>query len=140
MHDTDISSQLSSEGWKQRDLPGFMGTAGPLWTRKEGHTWAYGLLVQAPHLNPAGSAHGGALMTLVDHAVSAVAWEICQRKPCVTLQMDCHFYAAVQPGQFTEVRAKVTHQTGSLVFASAIVTVKGEPVFTCQAILKKLSS
>lgn len=133
------ADQLFAEGWKRRELPGFIGTAGPLWTRRDGDGWAYGLLVQDHHLNPAGRAHGGALMTLLDHAVSTVAWEACQRQACVTVQMDCHFFEALLPREFAEVRADVTHQTGSMVFASAVLTVRGKPVLTCKAILKKLS-
>lgn len=139
MNVPEQAAQLGAEGWKPRELPGFIGTAGPLWTRREGDVWAYGLLVEDRHLNPAGRAHGGALMTLVDHAVSAVAWETCQRQACVTVQMDCQFFAALQPGQFAEVRADVTHQTGSMVFAAAILTVRGKPFLSCKAILKKLS-
>ena len=31
------------EGWKPRTLPGFFDLVGPLWTRKEGDSWAYGI-------------------------------------------------------------------------------------------------
>jgi acyl-coenzyme A thioesterase PaaI-like protein len=132
------SVTLQALGWKPRDLPGFIGLSGPLWTRREGETWAYGLLVEERHLNPAGRAHGGALMTLVDHAISSVAWEISGRRPCVTLQMDCHFVAALTPGQFAEVRVDITHQTGGLVFAKGLMSAGDSPVLTAQAVLRKL--
>lgn len=134
------SETLASQGWKARELPGFIGLSGPLWTRREGESWAYGLLVEGRHLNPAGRAHGGAIMTLVDHAISSVAWENSGRSSCVTLQMDCHFLASLEPGQFAEVRVDITHQTGGLVFARGLLSAGGTPVLTAQAVLRKLSS
>lgn len=134
-----ITEALSMQGWRPRDLPGFIGHSGPLWTRREGESWAYGLLVEDRHLNPAGRAHGGALMTLIDHALSTVSWEASGRKPCVTLQMDCHFVAALSPGQFAEVRVEIVHQTGGLVFAKGLMSADGSVVLTAQAVLRKLT-
>ena len=51
-------TSLKDQGWKQRSLPGFIGIAGPLWTRREGESWAYGLLAGGQHLNPAQVVHG----------------------------------------------------------------------------------
>jgi acyl-coenzyme A thioesterase PaaI-like protein len=133
------SDALVLQGWKPRELPGFIGLAGPLWTRREGETWAYGLWVEERHLNPAGRAHGGALMTLMDHAISSVSWESTGRKPCVTLQMDCHFVAGLSPGQFAEVRAEIVQQTGGLVFAKGLMSAGGSVVLTAQAVLRKLA-
>ncbi|MEZ5647212.1 MAG: PaaI family thioesterase [Burkholderiaceae bacterium] len=140
MPETNTPQSLTGKGWKPRELPGFIGLAGPLWTRREGDAWAYGLFVEDRHLNPAGRAHGGALMTLIDHAISAVAWEFSGRKACVTLQMDCQFMAALAPGQFAEVRVDITHQTGGLVFARGTLTADSTPVMAAQAVLRKLSS
>lgn len=137
----DIAVQPpESAGWKQRSLPGFIETAGPLWTRREATGWAYGFVCEARHLNPAQRVHGGALMTLLDHAISSVAWEATGRKPCVTLQLDNQFLAAVEAGQFAEARAVVTHQTGGLVFMRGSVTVGECQVLAAQAILKILSA
>ncbi len=130
---------LVAGGWKERALPGFMGHAGPLWTRREGDAWAYGMRLEDKHLNPAGRVHGGALMTLLDHAVSAVAWEAAGRVPCVTLQLDSQFLGAALAGQFAEVRVGIVRQTGSLVFARAELAANGEPLMIAQAILKKLA-
>jgi uncharacterized protein (TIGR00369 family) len=138
-HDTHLL-RLQAEGWKARDLPGFMGTAGPLWTRREGDGWAYGLLAEAKHLNPHGVVHGGALLALLDHAISTVAWEASARAPCVTIQLDTLFLAAVREGQFAEARASLSHRTGSLVFMRGDVMVGGTPVLGAQAILKAVSA
>lgn len=98
--------ELVQQHWKRRELPGFMGRAGPLWTRRDGDAWTYALLAEEAHLNPAGVVHGGALATLVDHAISSVAWEACARQPCLTLQLDTHFIGPVRAGQLWRRRAR----------------------------------
>ena len=60
------------------------------------------MLFDQQHLNPAARVHGGALMTLLDHAISSTAWEACDRQPCVTVQMDTQFLGAVEAGQFAQ--------------------------------------
>ena len=138
MMDEHTRMHLDAANWTVRTLKGFIEQAGPLWTRREDGGWAYGLLCEATHLNPAARMHGGALVTLLDHAISTVAWEACDRAPCVTLQLDTQFLSAVREGQFAEARASVSHKTGSLVFLRGAVTVDGEPVLMAQAILKVL--
>lgn len=138
MSNEALRQQLESDGWKPRALSGFVDVAGPLWTRRDERGWAYGFLCEAQHLNPARRAHGGALMTLLDHAISTVAWEATQRRACVTLQLDSQFLAAVEEGQFAQARAQVTHQTRGLVFLRGEVSVDDRPVLLGQAILKIL--
>lgn len=125
--------------WQARELKGFIAHAGPLWARREGEGWAYGFAIGPQHLNPAGVVHGGALLTLVDHAMSTVAWEACGRVPCVTLQLDSHFAAPVLPGQFVEARAHVARRTGSLVFMRGELRVDDSLVLGAQALMKPLN-
>lgn len=127
---------LSAAGWRQRTLPGFVGLIGPLWTRKEEPAWAYGLLATAGHLNPAGVVHGGLLTSLMDHALSAIAWEAVGRRACLTVQLDTHFIAAAAEGQFLEARGRVVRATSSLVFMQGQVSAAGVDVITASAILK----
>lgn len=130
--------ELVLQNWKRRDLPGFMGRAGPLWTRREGEEWGYAILADAAHLNPAGVVHGGALFTLLDHAISSVAWEACGRLPCLTLQLDTHFIGPVRAGQLAQARAQLVRRTGSLAFLRGAVAVEGRDVVTAQALMKIL--
>lgn len=125
--------------WKPLELPGFIGQAGPLMTRREAGEWVYGLQVTARHLNPAGVMHGGALSTLMDHAISTVAWEACGRVPCITLELNTHFLSAVREGQQVEARATVLRRTRSLVFMQGQLTVNGDAVLSAQAIMKVAS-
>lgn len=134
--DQDQPSQPEAQGWKVRTLSGFIQTAGPLWTRREGDAWAYGLLAGTQHLNPVGVVHGGTLLTLLDHTISAVAWEASGRASCVTVQLDTHFIGAVRQGQFAEARAEVSRRTRSLIFMRGSLVVAQDLVLSAQAILK----
>jgi uncharacterized protein (TIGR00369 family) len=123
-------------GWKARELPGFFGLVGPLWTKKEGDAWAYGVLAEAKHCNPAGIVHGGMLTTLLDHALSVLAWEANARAPCITVALDVQFLAAARPGEFVAARGNITRQTSSLVFTQGGLTVNDRAIATASAIFK----
>jgi acyl-coenzyme A thioesterase PaaI-like protein len=78
------------------------------------------------------------LTTLIDHVLSTVAWEACDRMPCVTVQLDTHFMAEVRAGQFAQARANITARTSSLVFMEGLVQVDDRPVLAARAIMKVL--
>lgn len=126
----------TQDGWKARDLPGFFGLVGPLWTKREGDAWAYAVLAEARHTNPAGLVHGGMLTTLLDHALSVIAWEANQRKPCITVALDVQFLAAVPPGDLVEARGRIVRQTASLVFMQGNLSVGSEAIAAASAIMK----
>ena len=128
------------DGWRERPAAGFVGLAGPLWTRREANGWGYAFLAQERHTNPAGMVHGGMLLTLVDHAIATVAWEANGRRPCLTITLDTQFIAPVRPGTLVEARARVIRNTKSVVFMSGEVTVAGVTVLTASATLKPLAS
>lgn len=136
MDDQRDHSKLQAQGWRQRDLPGFIGRVGPLWTRREAEGWAYGLVAANSHLNPAGLVHGGLLATLVDHALSVIAWEAAGRQPCVSIQLNTNFVAAAREAQFLEARGRVVRLTGGLVFMEGSVSSEGAPVITASSVMK----
>lgn len=125
-----------SEGWKPRTLGGFIDVVGPLWTRREGGCWAYAIVAEAKHTNPAGIVHGGVLTTLLDHALSAIAWEASGRKACITIALDVQFLAAVQAGALVAARGRVVRQTADLVFMQGTLSVADKEIATGSAILK----
>lgn len=124
------------DGWKVRDLPGFIGQVGPLWTRREPEAWAYGVLADDRHTNPAGIVHGGLLTTLLDHALSAIAWEANARKACISVALDVHFLSPARPGEFIEARGRIVRQAATLSFMQGSLTVQDRIVATASAILK----
>lgn len=130
---------LVLRGWKKRSLGGFMDCAGPLWTNKEEDSWAYGILAGERHLNPARLVHGGLLETLMDHALSSIAWEASGRQKCVSLQMDTHFLASAGAGMFIEARGRVVHNTPGTFFMQGMLTVDSRPVMSAQALMKVLT-
>jgi uncharacterized protein (TIGR00369 family) len=104
------------EGWKPRTPPGFIGLVGPLWTKRQGASWSYGILAEEKHTNPAGIVHGGLLTTLLDHALSTIAWEANERSSCITVALDVHFLAAARPGDLIAASGRIVRQTSSLIF------------------------
>jgi uncharacterized protein (TIGR00369 family) len=109
---------------------------GPLWSRRDEGEWKYGFLTDAKHASPAGVIHGGLLATLMDHALSAIAWEAAGRVPCVTVQLDTHFLSAVQQGSFIVARGRITRQSSTLIFMQGVLSVENEDVVTGNALLK----
>lgn len=134
------SSEPIANGWRQRTLPGFAGLIGPLWTRKEAVSWAYGLRATADHLNPAAVVHGGLLTSLIDHAISAIAWEAIGRRACVTVQLDTQFISAAREGQFLQARGRVVRATSSLVFMQGSISVDDLEIVTASALMKIIGS
>jgi len=135
---TTTPDGLQAQGWRPRSLPGFAGLVGPLWTRKEESAWAYGVLAGPEHLNPAGLVHGGLLMSLMDHALSAIAWEAVGRRACVTVQMDTQFLRGARAGDFLLARGHVTRATSRLVFMSGTASVGDQQILAASALLKVL--
>jgi uncharacterized protein (TIGR00369 family) len=125
----------SQHGWTPRTLPGFAGLIGPLWTRRDEQGWAYAVLIEERHANPAGVAHGGLISTLADHALSVIAWEANARRPCITVALDVRFLAPARPGDLVVARGRVVRQTGSLAFVEGRLTVADLEIATASAIL-----
>ena len=135
----DAQNAFDAAGWKSHALPGHMGQIGPLLSRKtDDGQRCYALQLDARHLNPAGMVHGGVLLSLADHAASAVAWELSQRQPCVTLQLDSQFISPAHAGDLLQAQVTVLQKTSSLVFVRVDVCVAQRKVLAAQAILKVL--
>lgn len=139
----EMQTTLLSRGWKPVKSAGaFMELVGPLWALRGsegasvGEGWRYGLLLSPSHLNPAGVVHGGLLETLMDHALSAIAWEAAGRAPCVSLQLDSHFLSAARAGEFIEASGLVVHRTRSMVFLRGSLRVGEREVMAAQALMK----
>jgi uncharacterized protein (TIGR00369 family) len=130
----------AGSGWKTWAAQGFTELVGPLWAKREGDAWVYGLLAEPKHANIRGVVHGGALVTLADNALGAMVWEAAGRSPCATIQLDTQFVAPVQPGQFVEARGAVTRRTRSLVFIRGTLSVGGRAVLEAQGIWKVLGT
>ena len=126
-------------GWQEHPMKGFMDLAGPLWSRQENGERIYGCFVGTQHLNRGGVVHGGMLVTLIDQALSLLAWETSGRQPCVTVQLDTHFLSSVRAGAFIEARGRIMRRTASLVFLQGSLSVDSVEILAASAILKLLA-
>lgn len=138
MHKTMTAQALRDAGWSERAGQGFSALVGPIWSRREDDSWAYGLLTGEAHSNRAGLVHGGLIATLMDQALTALAWEAVERQPCVTVQLDTQYMAAARPGQFLEARGRVLRATASLVFVQGEISVGPSVIASGQAVLKRI--
>ena len=108
------------------------------WTKRIDDAWRYGLLTTPEHANPQGVLHGGILMTFADHGLSMLAWEAAKRAPCTTIQLNTHFLAVVEPGQFVELRGEVTRATTGLAFVRGLLSVGDRDVAAVDGIWRVL--
>lgn len=129
-------AQAELDQWQEIRTKGFMSRVGALQASRTPAGWAYGLRVDDSHLNPVGVVHGGVLTTLIDHAIALFAWEAVGRRPVVTVQCDTRFLAPARSGDFIQVTSTLRHQSKSLIYIDADVTVSGRAVATGSAILK----
>jgi acyl-coenzyme A thioesterase PaaI-like protein len=110
-------------GWTVMDDDPMPGGIGSPWRKRQGNKWHYGLLTQRDHANPAGAVHGGILVAFADHTLGCYVEAAANGAPNVTIQLNTHFLAAVEPGAFLELRGEVTRATGSMVFVRGIIAV-----------------
>lgn len=127
-------------GWAKRAPSGFAELTGPLWMRPEGDGWAYAVLAEPRHTNLHGIVHGGLLMTLLDNTMGMTVWHATGLRPSVTMQMNTHFLAAAQPGEFLEARGEVIRLAKSVVFVRGMITVGDRRVAAGDGVWKVLAA
>jgi acyl-coenzyme A thioesterase PaaI-like protein len=118
----------AAAGWSPMENNPLPTGAGVPWCKQEGDRWCYGLWTRPDHANPAGAVHGGVLVCFADHTLGCYVEAAADGAPNVTIQLNTHFLAAVEPGSFIELRGEVTRATGSMVFVRGILSVGGRDV------------
>ncbi|MDG0980429.1 MAG: PaaI family thioesterase [Halieaceae bacterium] len=104
--------------WTPRTMKGLPAALGEIYTyRDEQYNWHYGFQLTEEHCNAQGFAHGGILMTAIDHGLALVIWEAVDRDFCATVHLDTHFVTPVKPPALLELKTQITKQSGNLVFA-----------------------
>ncbi len=127
-----------AQGWKTWDTVGFANLTGPYWSRREGETWAYGMMIEDRHLNRGGIVHGGLLATLVDIAMGRTAYERIKPNSCATAQLNMHYVAPARTDDFVEVRAEIVETTRSLVFVRALAVAAKRTIVGADGVWKIL--
>lgn len=110
------------------------------WQKRHADRWRYGLLTRAEHANPAGAVHGGILAAFADHTLGCYVAAAANGAPNVTIQLNIHFLAAVEPCAFLELRGEVTRATGSMVFVRGIIAVEGRDCVAVDGIWRVFQS
>jgi uncharacterized protein (TIGR00369 family) len=98
----------------------------------------YALRIESRHVNRRGVIHGGMLMTLADMTLGQAVWDITEKAPCVTLNMQSHFLRSAKEGDIVQVTPFLVRRTRSLVFMRGDFTVAGEAIFTAGSVWKLL--
>jgi acyl-coenzyme A thioesterase PaaI-like protein len=133
-----MSFDPATDGWRLMRGGAMPAEIGVPWAKRAGDVWAYGILTTSAHANPQGALHGGILMTFADHGLSMLAWEAAKRAPCTTIQLNTHFLAAVEPGEFVELRGEVTRATKGLVFVRGLLAAGDRDVAAIDGIWRIL--
>ena len=94
-----------------------------------------GLRIEEHHLNGAGAAQGGLLVTLVDFALGrAVHAEIEGEDRPLTVSLTADFLRGVEAGDWVEARTRVERVGGTLAFADCSLSVDGREVVRARGV------
>jgi uncharacterized protein (TIGR00369 family) len=104
----------------------------------EGAERRLGFLAEERHFNPGGVVHGGMLMAFADEFLGGVVFEAIGQRPIVTIQLNTHFIATVQRGDFVEGRGEVVRRTRTIVFVRGMLMVGDRIVAAVDGIWKVL--
>ena len=130
----------AAAGWDPDDDEGFVALVGPMWKRRSGETDHYAFVAEAKHHNRRGVVHGGMLMTFADQAFGELVLDSVDHRLCATIQLNTHFIAAVQAGDFVVGRGEIVRKTRSIVFVRGILSVGNRQVAGIDGIWKVLKA
>ena len=131
----------------QPPLPGFVPTklvdpfeifVGPLFEVGARGAKTYALRIDARHVNRRGVLHGGMFMTLADMTLGQAVWDITDKAPCVTMNMQTNFLKPAAEGDIIQVTPELVRRTRALVFMRGDFKVRGETVFSASTVWKLL--
>lgn len=131
----------AAHGWRPRSSSGFPALLGQSWAKDdEGGRRLFGFQAEACHLNHGGIVHGGMLLAFADQSLGVTAARANGGRPQATVQLDTHFLAAVQQGEFVEAHCEIVRQTRSLIFMACKLKVGERPVATASGVWKVLGA
>lgn len=111
--------------------------AGPFYCKPEGDSLVCGFIPEAKNRNGGGNIHGGALMTFADYALFMIAGGMETSVHGVTMNMNCDFVGAAEPGALLTARGEVVRAGGSVVFVRGIIDDDGRNVLSFSASIKR---
>jgi uncharacterized protein (TIGR00369 family) len=110
------------EGAEEVSVAAFAKYVGPIWRLPDAENGAvrrFAFVVTDKHMNAAGSAHGGMLMTLADMAMSQTSRLASGAKSCSTVSLNCDFVEPGRLGDVVQAHVRVTRTSRTMVFLSA---------------------
>jgi uncharacterized protein (TIGR00369 family) len=113
----------------------FLELIGPVWVRGQDGDRVLGLRIEERHLNGAGAAQGGLLITLVDFALGrAVHAEVEGEDRPLTVSLTADFLRAADAGDWVEARTRVERVGARLAFADCSLSVDGRDVVRARGV------
>lgn len=116
----DASCDPSQDGWEQVTDAGFIETIGPIWKKMDGDQLLVGYHVSEKHLNRNRVAHGGLVMSMLDHAMAMASWNVIGYRRQATIQFDVQLVSRSDEGDFVIIRPEVIRSTSKLIFVRAL--------------------
>src|SRR5918997_3790929 len=95
------------------DAGPYLDHVGPLLRRPDG---VIGLPIEPRHLNAAGTAHGGLLASIADHALGRAVNGALEDAGAVTVSLTTDYLGPAKEGDWLEARTNVERLGGSLAF------------------------
>jgi uncharacterized protein (TIGR00369 family) len=111
---------------------------GPVFEKGMPGDKTFALAIDARHVNARGVIHGGMLMTFADCALGQAVWDVTDRAPSVTLNMQGQFLKPAKAGDVVLVKPELIRRTKAFVFMRGDFKVKDEAVFAVTSVWKLL--
>ena len=113
----------------------YLDHAGPLLGRPDG---TIGLRIEPRHLNAAGSAHGGFLASIADHAMGRAVNDALEDAGAVTVSLTTDYLGPAKEGDWVQARTEVERMGGSLAFADCAITAGGKEIVRARGVFAVL--
>jgi uncharacterized protein (TIGR00369 family) len=111
---------------------------GPVLEKGASGEKTFALVIDERHVNARGVIHGGMLMTFADAALGQAVWDVTDRAPSVTLNMQGQFLKPAKAGDVVTVKPELIRRTKAFVFMRGDFRVGGETVFAATSVWKLL--
>ncbi len=115
---------------------GFVDHVGPLYWIPDKERFRMAFRVEERHINPAGIAHGGMLLTVADmtltlgtHIVAGVTAFL------PTVHVDCEFLAPGRQGDWVEGRVHINRASRRMAFAACTLEADGKALLRASGIM-----
>jgi uncharacterized protein (TIGR00369 family) len=111
---------------------------GPVFEKGAKGEKTFALPIDARHVNARGVIHGGLLMSFADCALGQAVWDVTDRAPSVTLNMQGQFLKPAKTGDIVLVKPELVKRTKAFVFMRGDFIVQNDTIFAVTSVWKLL--